>query len=286
MKPPRFAYQRAETVDEACATLAEFGGDARILAGGQSLVPMLNFRLSRPKFLVDISRVEGLEGTHRFPPPLAQGEGESSVHLLVPATLRQQTLLAWPGLSAASPLLAAALPWVGHVQTRARGTVCGSIAHADPSAELPLCLVAVRGEVRLRSARRRRTLLAEDFVTGMMTTACAEDELIEAVVFPARKPHEHHAFREFARRRGDFAIVAAAAIVSRTGIRLAIGGVADRPMARDWPMLEGSALDDALNAFAWELDARDDQHASARLRRDLVRSLGRAVVEEAKACRA
>ena len=183
-------------------------------------------------------------------------------------------------------MLAAALPWVGHVQTRARGTVCGSIAHADPSAELPLCLLALRGEVRLRSARRHRTLPADGFLTGMMSTACAADELIEAVAFPARKPGEGHAFREFARRHGDFAIVAAAAVVSAATIRLAIGGVADRPMVRDWPALDGSALDDALNAFAWELGARDDQHASARLRRDLVRALGRAVIEEARPCRA
>jgi 2-furoyl-CoA dehydrogenase FAD binding subunit len=122
----------------------------------------------------------------------------------------------------------------------------------------------------------------------MMATAKADDELIEAVSFPLAKggPNEEGtAFREIARRHGDFAIVACAARVSRSSIRLAVGGVADIPVARDLPRLDGSALDDALNAFAWELDARDDVHASARYRRELVRRIGRSTIEEADRCR-
>jgi 2-furoyl-CoA dehydrogenase FAD binding subunit len=191
-----------------------------------------------------------------------------------------------PDLSTEQPLLAAALPWLGHYQTRARGTVCGSAAHADPSAEIPLCLVALEGEIRLRSRKTSRTVKAGDFFAGMMVTDKGDDELIEAVVFPAARPGTGHAFREVARRHGDFAIVGCAAVVTADAIHLAVAGVADKPERRSFPLLDGSALSDALNAFAWNLDARDDFHATARLRRDLVRSLGRETIAEALSCRA
>jgi 2-furoyl-CoA dehydrogenase FAD binding subunit len=187
-------------------------------------------------------------------------------------------LLDWPGLDESLSLAALALPWTGHVQTRSRGTVCGSIAHADPSAELPLVLCALDGEVHLRSARRRRRVAARDFFTGMMATNRADDELIEAVSFAADQ--KRCAFREVARRHGDFAIVACAAVAKDDGVRLAVGGVADVPVALNLPRLEASALDDALNAFAYDLDARDDIHATARYRRDLVRMIGRDLVRE------
>jgi 2-furoyl-CoA dehydrogenase FAD binding subunit len=147
--------------------------------------------------------------------------------------------------------------------------VCGSIAHADPSAELPLVLCALGGEVHLRSAKRRRRIAAQDFFAGMMATNRADDELIEAVSFPADQ--NRCAFREVARRHGDFAIVACAAVATKNGVRLAVGGVADMPVVCEFPRLEASALGDVLNTFAYELDARDDVHASARYRRDLVR---------------
>ena len=204
--------------------------------------------------------------------------------IVVPAGVRQAALLKRPGLASEQPLLAFALPWLGHYQTRARGTVCGSVAHADPSAEIPLCLVALAGEVRLRSRRKRRVLKAADFFSGMMVTEKADDELIEAVAFPAARPGTGYAFNEVARRHGDFAIVGCAAIVEAGQIHLAVAGVADKPERRSWPRLDGAALDDALNVFAWELDAREDLHASARLRRDLVRTLGRSTIEEAGRC--
>ena len=189
----------------------------------------------------------------------------------MPASARPRC---WHGRISADSLqlVALALPWTGHVQTRSRGTVCGSIAHADPSAELPLVLRALGGEVHLRSAKRRRRVAAKDFFAGMMATTRADEELIEAVSFPAVR--HRCAFREVARRHGDFAIVACAAVETGDGVRLAIGGVADMPVARDFPRLDGSALDDALNGFAYELDARDDVHATARYRRDLVRMIG------------
>jgi 2-furoyl-CoA dehydrogenase FAD binding subunit len=138
----------------------------------------------------------------------------------------------------------------------------------------------------LRSARRRRTVPAEAFLTGMLSTARAADELIEAVRFPLRRPGAGYGFREVAMRHGDFAVVAVAAVAEAGKLRIAVGGVADRPVARDWPDLDGSALDDALNELAWELGASDDAHASARYRRTLVRTIGKAVVEEAKPWRA
>jgi 2-furoyl-CoA dehydrogenase FAD binding subunit len=273
VKPAQFDYVRAETRAEVLDALHEAGEDARILAGGQSLLPMLNMRLATPQILIDITRVA----------ELTRCEG-TDVSLRIGAAVRQSALLRQADLAARQPLLAAALPWVGHAQTRSRGTVCGSIAHADPSAELPLVLVALGGDIHLRSKRRHRRLAATAFFTGVMATARAPDELIEAVVLPARQPGTGYAFREIARRHGDFAIVACAAIVSDQETRLAVAGVADRPMVRVLP--SDGTLDEALDAFAWDLEARDDLHATARYRRELVRRLGRRTIEEARQCRA
>jgi 2-furoyl-CoA dehydrogenase FAD binding subunit len=275
MKPARFDYIRAETLSEAHTALAEDGNDARVIAGGQTLLPMLSMRLARPKVLIDIMHL----------PELQKIKAVGSV-IRIGAAVRQADLLAWPELAKSQPLLAAALPWVGYAQTRNRGTVCGSVAHADPSAEIPLALIALDGTIELSSRRRRRTVSAADFFTGMMSTARDGTELIEAVTVPAGRRGLGYAFQEFGRRHGDFAIVACAAVAAQDGIRIAVGGVADRPTRRDFPALDGSALDDALDAFAWELDARDDLHATARYRRELVRRMGRATIEEARQCRA
>jgi 2-furoyl-CoA dehydrogenase FAD binding subunit len=272
MKPAAFDYVRAESADEVLAILAEEGADARIIAGGQSFMPMLNMRLARPKVLVDIMRIGSLDR-------IEEAKGE----IIIGASVRQAMLLGWEKLAAKLPLVALALPWTGHVQTRSRGTICGSIAHADPSAELPLSLIALGGTVHLRSRKKHRRVPAAEYVTGMMSTVRRDDEMIEAVSFPVTSGRGY-GFREIARRHGDFAIVACAAIVSDKGIRFAVAGVADKPEARDWPRLDGSALADALNAFAYELDARDDVHASGRYRRELVRRVGRAVIEEAMQC--
>jgi 2-furoyl-CoA dehydrogenase FAD binding subunit len=271
MKPAPFDYVRAETLAEAHDVLAAAGGDVAILAGGQSLVPLLSMRMARPKVLLDIMHVGELVG-------ICLEDGA----IRVGARTRQAELLAWPELAAQQPLLAQALPWVGHWQTRARGTVCGSIALADPSAELPLCLLALGGEIVLSSKTGRRTLGADEFFTGLMSTERRDDELVEAAFFPRRRPGEGFAFREFARRHGDFAIVACAAIATAKSVRLAVGGVADRPVVRDFDAASGAAL----AAFASELDARDDLHATADYRRNLVRRLGRITIDEACRCRA
>ena len=274
MKPPRFDYIRAGSVEEAIEALAEHGDDARVLAGGQSLVAMLNMRLVAPEVLVDISRVPELATiTH----------AENAIE--IGAAVTQAAVERFDGLAEHIPLVRHALPFVGHYQTRARGTVCGSIAHADPSSELPLCLAALGGEVVLRSSRRTRTMAATDFQQDVLTTACEPDEMIVAVRFPLHAPGEGCAFTEFGIRHGDFAIVAVAAIASPTRVRVGIGGGSDRPHVVEFPPTSGDALADELNALAWSLPFDDDHHASARYRRDLVRILGRQTVEAAMQCR-
>lgn len=277
MKPAPFDYLRPATVAEALAALAAGGDDARVIAGGQSLMPMLNMRLVQPRLLIDLGRLEELS-------TLRAEDG----WLTVGAAVTQAEVLARPTLARDVPLLAAALPWVGHFQTRNRGTLCGSVAHADPSAETPLCLVATGGEVVLRNAKRRRTVAAADFFLGPLTTVKAADEIVESIRFPLARPGSGHAFREQSMRHGDFAIAACAATVDGDRASLAVGGVADRPTMRSWPLVEGGLppdIDEALNAFAWDLGGDDDQHATARYRRDLVRRIGRTVLEEALSCR-
>ncbi len=274
MKPARFDYVRAETLAEAHAVLASEGGDAIVIAGGQSLVPLLSMRMARPGVLVDIMHVADLGGIVIKDDAIRVG-----------ATVRQAQLLAWPELAAHQPLLALALPFIGHAQTRARGTVCGSAALADPSAEIPLALVALGGEIELSAAAGKRQLAAKEFFNGLMSTSRNDDELIEAVHFPRTRPGDGYAFIEFARRHGDFAIVACAAMADAQGVRLAVGGVADFPTARDFGPLDGAALDEAIEDFAFDLEARDDLHANAAYRRELVRQLGRKTIDEARRCR-
>lgn len=275
MKPAPFDYQRAQTLDEVHEALATDGADAAIMAGGQTLVPLLSMRMARPTVLIDIMHIGGLDG-------IAAHDGA----IRVGAGVRQAALLDWPDLARHQPLLALAMPWIGHAQTRARGTVCGSAALADPSAEIPLALITLGGEIELSSKRGSRRVPADDFFTGLMSTAREDDELIEAVHIPCSKPGTGHAFHEFARRHGDFAIVACAAVASGEGTRLGVGGLGDRAYTCDVGTLEGSALDDALVEFAAGLDARDDLSASAAYRRKLMRHLGRQTIEEARRCRA
>src|ERR1700685_2749026 len=191
MKPRPFDYVRPDTVEEALALLAEYGDDARILAGGQSLVPMLNLRLIDASVIIDISRVAEID--------VIRDHGRS---IEIGAAVTQNRLMAWPQIGDKIPLLAAALPFVGHFQTRNKGTVCGSIAHADPSSELPLALAVAGGAVVLRSRSGARALAAHELQQDMLTTARAPDELIVAVRFPVTAGRGA-AFHEIARRHGD-----------------------------------------------------------------------------------
>jgi 2-furoyl-CoA dehydrogenase FAD binding subunit len=273
MKPRRFDYVRTDSADEAVAVLAEYGDAANVLAGGQSLMAMLNLRVAEPAVLVDISRLAELDFIRAVDGMIEVG-----------AAVTQNQLKGWPELVGKLPLLAAVLPFVGHFQTRNRGTVCGSIAHADPSSEIPLVLATLGGEVVLRSQRGVRVLAACDFQRGMLTTAREPDELIVAVRFPVQGTRRV-AFREVARRHGDFAILAVAACVEdRNTVRIGIGGVANRPAVHRATLDSTAAAKDTFESLARELEGYDDLHASARLRRDLLRRVGPIVVEEALRC--
>ena len=183
MKPAAFDYCRPDTLDEALELLHELGPDVSVLAGGMSLGPMLNTRLARPAAIVDIKRIPGLD-------EVSVGGG-----VRTGATLTQARAFEHETLMREVPLLALALPWVGHFQTRNRGTLCGSVAHADPSAETPLVLTTLDGEVELRSTRRgTRRMRAREFFVDVMTTAREQDELLTTLLWPARRPGTRCAF--------------------------------------------------------------------------------------------
>lgn len=280
MKPAAFDYIRADSAAELATLLHDNAADARILAGGQSLMAMLNIRLAQPKLLIDISRCVDLDYSR-----IEEG------HLVIGAAATQASVEARPELAYEVPLLKLVFPWISHFQIRNRGTVCGSIAHADPSAELPLCLVALNGSVVLRSLRGRRVLAADDFFRGMLSTAVEPGEFIEEVRYPLHQPGQQFAFEEVSMRHGDFAMVALAACVTADAIELTAGGVADRPRRVRWPrsdvLSDPTQLTTSLNDFAWSLEAESDTHASAAYRRHLVRQVGlqliqRLILETAK----
>ncbi|MCY4190764.1 MAG: FAD binding domain-containing protein [Rhodospirillaceae bacterium] len=276
MKPVPFDYARPETLEEALALMANYGDDAAPLAGGLSLGPMLNLRLARPAVVVDLGRLALHEIDSLSPDrPVETGA-------LVRQAFLQQRLKA----DLIMPLVGEALDCIGHYQTRARGTVGGSVAHADPAAELPLCLVTMDGSIWLQSTAGRRNVPATAFFEAALTTARHPDELVAGLEWPdAGEPGA--AFAEFALRHGDFAIVAAAAIVRRSddgrvsGIRLGLGGVEDAPR-----VFVGS--DDAVNNFKdfveqsmAVLRPTDDPVCDAPYRLALARKLGLAVIVRA-----
>jgi 2-furoyl-CoA dehydrogenase FAD binding subunit len=213
VKPASFDYVRPASIDEAIAALVDGGDDAKVLAGGQSLVPALNMRVLRPSLLVDVNLVAGLE-------EVAETEGS----LTVGATVRQ----ADPRLFR-HPLLAAALPHVGHEVTRNRGTVCGSLAHADAAAELPVALVAAGGSVVVESVRGRREVPAGELFAGPYTTTLAPDELLVESRWPLPEEGERFAFEELAQRGGDFALCIAAARARGDELRVVVGAVTPSP---------------------------------------------------------
>jgi CO/xanthine dehydrogenase FAD-binding subunit len=213
VKPAPLRYLRPETLEEALGALAEQGGEAKILAGGQSLVPALNMRIARPEILVDVNRVGGLGDVRSENGSISVG---ATVRQADPRLLRH-------------PLLAEALPHVGHFVTRNRGTVVGSVAHADPAAELPLCLVLLGGTVCVRSVPSEREIPASDFFVGHYTTALEPDELVVETRWPAVRERWGYAFCEFAQRHGDYALCMAAAAAAGDELRVAVGSVVDRP---------------------------------------------------------
>ncbi len=279
MKPAPFEYVRAESLDEALAALAEGGEDAKPIAGGQSLVPALNLRLVRPTLLVDLNRA-GLDGV------AANGA------LTVGATTRQAALASDLHVH---PLVREALPFVGHFVTRNRGTVGGSIAHADGAAELPLCLVALDGKVVVHGPAGRREIPAGEFFVTHFTTALVAGELVVETVWPLAEPGETAAFEELALRAGDFAQSMVAVVLRRgaDGVVLraavAVGAVSDRPvrLPEVEALLVGSsgaeAAADAGALAATLVDPPGSVHASARYLRALTGALTTRAVERAAA---
>jgi 2-furoyl-CoA dehydrogenase FAD binding subunit len=228
VKPVAFDYHRPQTVSEAAALLAEEREEAAVLAGGMTLGPMLNLRMVRPRAVIDISRIQALQSVSLRRDVVATGAG-----------VVQNDALASDLIARELPLLALALPWVGHFQTRNRGTLGGSVAHADPSAEIPLCLVVSGGTVVLQSRRRERRVPAREFFVGALMTQRQPDEMVTGLEWPRAAPDAGHAFAEIAQRHGDFAIAAAACSV-RLGrddqveeLSLGVGGVESRPIAID-----------------------------------------------------
>jgi CO/xanthine dehydrogenase FAD-binding subunit len=268
MKPPRFEYLAPTSVDEALALLADHGDEAKVLAGGQSLVPLLNFRLVRPTYLVDLNELPGL----------AYVRSENG-RLAIGAMTRQRAVEVSDLVGERCPLLADAMPQIGHFQIRNRGTIGGSLAHADPAAELPAVVAALDGELVVRSRTRQRTLKAEQFFVAYLTTAAEPTELLVEVRLPAVPPRTGAAFVEVSRRHGDFALVGVAASVTLdeagvcTGCAIALTGVGPTPVvARDaaraligvTPTPE--AFEDVGRRAAAPLRPDGDLHASSEYR--------------------
>lgn len=275
MKAPPFAYARAESLDDALALLAEAGDEAKLLAGGQSLVPLLAYRVARPTHLVDIDGLDGLAGLER-----------DEAGLRIGALTRHETLTR-AELDGGEALLAEAASHVGHLPIRVRGTLGGSVAHADPAAELPLALVALEADVHVRSATAERTVAAADLLAGPFTTTLAPGEAVVAVTVPAAARRRRAAFAELAPRAGDFALAAAAVLLRLDGgrareVRVALGAVDATPLRAPAAeaLLEGAELSDEAIAEAGEAaaaccDPAEDATTSAAYRRLLVARLVR-----------
>jgi CO/xanthine dehydrogenase FAD-binding subunit len=284
MKPPVFRYLRPQSVDEALHALASADGDAKVLAGGQSLVPMLNFRMAHPGVLVDINRLSSLAGI------------TSTAHgLTLGALTRHHAVEMSPEVAKRMPLIAAAAKHVAHVTIRNRGTFGGSLAHHDPAAEWPLVTRLFDGEITAQNTRGSRTIAAADFFRGYLTTALAEDELLTAVQLREPAPGTGWGFEEMSRRLGDFAL-AAVGVLWRgqqsvcAEARIALAGVGTTPLRANQAeaALRGQAPTLENFRAAAELASRDcdppsDIHASAALRRQLVSTLVRRALVAAAA---
>jgi carbon-monoxide dehydrogenase medium subunit len=285
MKPAPFDYHRPESLGEVFDLLERYGDDGRILAGGQSLVPALNMRLATPRAVIDINRLPGLDAIRVEP----QG-------LVIGALARHEAIERSPLVRQHAPLLARAMPYVGHAAIRARGTLGGSLALADPAAELPACAVALAATIRVDGRRGRREVSAADFFHGVYTTALAPGELVTEVVVPRRDAGWRHGFLELARRQGDFALagLAACARVDADVVRdcrLVFFGVGTTPVrahaaeaALTGHHADAGGIAAAQRALARELDPPGDVHASPALRRHLAGVLlGRVVAGLAEA---
>lgn len=284
MKPAPFEYFSPRTLDDALSLLAQYGGDAKPLAGGQSLIPAMNFRLATPAVLVDLNSIDGLAG-------ITEHEGALSIGGMT----RQRALERSAAVARHAPLVAAAMPFVAHAAIRTRGTLGGSLAHADPAAELPAVMLALDAQFTLQRREGSRVVSAADFFIGLFTTALEPGELLVGVDLPGMPPRSGVAFQEISRRHGDFALAGAAALVSLddagrcTRARIALFSLSDRPVlaAHAATALVGhppsaAAIDAAAAAAAaHDIDPTSDLHASSAYRRQLAAVLTRRVLARA-----
>ncbi|NGM82473.1 xanthine dehydrogenase family protein subunit M [Paenibacillus sp. 7124] len=283
MKPAAFDYYKPETLDEALSLLDEFGYDAKILAGGQSLIPMMNMRLARPPVLIDINGVPGMTG-------IEIGDSE----IVIGGLTRHYMVEHSPEIQNSCPMLAEGIKLIGHSQIRSRGTIGGSIVHADPTAELPVMLTALGGKVTVVSSEDERELTPEELFLTYMTTTIEPNEIVKSVHFPVIAERTGHAIEEFTLRSGDFAIIIAAASVTldEEGLiesaALCIGGVDGIPVKLEdvTDELIGEAPSEEIFAEKCAqivdlVDPEKDIHASAEYRKDLCVALSRRVLKKA-----
>jgi carbon-monoxide dehydrogenase medium subunit len=274
VKPAPFAYAKAKSVEHAIALLAE--GEARLLAGGQSLMATLNMRLSAPKLLIDLNGIGGLSG-------IAVKNGEVEIGALTRHVEAERS----PEIARHAPLIAAAMPHIGHAAIRNRGTLGGSIAFADPAAELPACLVALGGEVEIASETGKRIVKADDFFKDLFETALGARDVLTAIRVPAATNATRVGFAEFARRHGDYAMVGLAACAQANGkslsdVRLCYFGIGATPVRarKVETALADGRLEDAVKALSSDLDPHDDVQATGATKKHLAGVLLRRVAKQ------
>ena len=282
MKPPPFEYVAPADFAGALDAASKYGGEAKLLAGGQSLIPAMNFRVAQPAVLIDLNRIPDLDYVRRVP----------SGGLSVGAMTRHRRLESDPQVKQILPLLAEAVPFIAHPQIRTRGTLGGSLAHADPAAELPVIALALQARMRCASSQGERWIEAADFFQGMFTTALAPDEILAEVVFPAPSDHQGYAFEEFARRKGDYALMGVACLIGLDAAgrcdqaRLVFLNAGDGPvpagdaaaLLQGSPVTEDSARAAAVHASEKEIEPLGNLHATPAFQRHLARILARRAI--------
>ena len=276
MKPAPFAYAKAKSLDHAIGLLGRPDGEARLLAGGQSLMATLNMRLSAPKLLIDLNGLSGLEG-------IALKDGVLEIGALTRHVQAERSDL----VAKHAPLIYLALPHIGHAAIRNRGTLGGSIAFADPAAELPACLLAMGGEIEIAGPKRKRTVKADDFFKGLFETALGLQDVLTAIRIPAATAQTRVGFAEFARRHGDYAMAGLAASARTDGkgltdIRLAYFGVGATPLRakKAEAAFTGGDIDAAVAALAQDLDPPDDVQSTGATKQHLAGVLLRRVAKQ------
>ena len=284
MKPAPFQYERPETIEGVLAVLQQYGDESKILAGGQSLIAMMNTRLLQPRVVIDINRVPSLDS-------LTVEDGT----LVIGALVRHSEVASSPAVREACPLIAEAYPYLAHRPIRNRGTLAGNLAHADPASEMPAVMLVSDASLTLRSHDNQRTVHAEDFFLGAFETAARPDELLTEVRIPIAPSGQGWGFQEFSPRKGDFALAAVATLLTVedgkvTSVRLACAGVgpcASRIADAEGPLVGATAGEEAFAeaaaATVAAIDPQEDFHADAAYRRDLVATLVRRALADAHA---